>query len=158
MNSALILIIFICITCVLSSGIRLKKTETSKKLEDIYTNNQNVSGSKRDMKSMLLCPFSLPINCQSTYKYANFDGSCNNLINPYYGKSETPFKRLSCLRRHHLNALFSEPQPAFSHPPTESLHLTNKHRKRAITNRDNKPPGPDITRRAIQSRANPCSP
>jgi len=106
---------------VLTGGIRSSKiTELSRKLEKIYSNNQNKPSIKRDSKSLSPCPFTVPINCQSDAKYANFDGSCNNLINPYYGKSATPFKRL---------------EPAMYDDGFNSPKLTNLPNPRIISTR-----------------------
>jgi hypothetical protein len=40
-----------------------------------------------------LCPYK-NITCKSAYKYQSYDGSCNNLANPLFGMSNTPFQRL----------------------------------------------------------------
>ena len=40
------------------------------------------------------CPFNQNISCNSSSKYQSFDGSCNNLLFPWFGKTETPYKRL----------------------------------------------------------------
>ena len=40
------------------------------------------------------CPFNQIISCNSSNKYQSFDGSCNNLLFPWFGKTETPYKRL----------------------------------------------------------------
>ena len=44
--------------------------------------------------STKFCPFNQTISCDSSIKYQSFDGSCNNLLFPWYGKTETPYKRL----------------------------------------------------------------
>lgn len=40
-----------------------------------------------------ICPYLQPIVCNSAYEYRTIDGSCNNIGNPYWGKSHTPFDR-----------------------------------------------------------------
>lgn len=40
------------------------------------------------------CIYNSKIVCDSSSKYSNLDGSCNNLANPYYGKAGTPLGRL----------------------------------------------------------------
>ena len=40
------------------------------------------------------CPFAEKPICDSKSFYRTIDGSCNNLQNPWWGKRETPFKRL----------------------------------------------------------------
>lgn len=66
-----------------------RSTETSRYLEKSYR-NKRLGVSKRQTG----CLFSSEITCDSDSKYSNFDGSCNNLVNPYYGKAETPLGRL----------------------------------------------------------------
>ena len=40
----------------------------------------------------IMCPFRNP-TCDPTSRYRTIDGSCNNLRNPLWGRSETPFER-----------------------------------------------------------------
>jgi hypothetical protein len=40
-----------------------------------------------------LCPFKKVVGCNLRSKYRTFDGSCNNLQNLWWGKSEIPYKR-----------------------------------------------------------------
>lgn len=63
-----------------------QSTELSRQIETLY--NSAKSGST------IACPFTESITCNSSEKFASLDGSCNNLLNPYYGKSTTPLKRL----------------------------------------------------------------
>lgn len=39
------------------------------------------------------CEFEKPIHCDDGAKYRTYDGSCNNLKYPYWGKAETPLAR-----------------------------------------------------------------
>lgn len=39
------------------------------------------------------CPFKKNINCNPNERFATFDGSCNNLMQPWLGKTNTPYKR-----------------------------------------------------------------
>lgn len=39
------------------------------------------------------CPFKKTISCDQNNRFSNIDGSCNNIKNPWFGKSETPYKR-----------------------------------------------------------------
>ncbi len=39
------------------------------------------------------CPFKNMTQCNPQYPYRSFDGSCNNLKNPWWGQAEMPFKR-----------------------------------------------------------------
>ena len=48
------------------------------------------------------CPYAQKIECKKYSKYRNYDGSCNNLIQPFVGKSETPLKRLHMPRYHDM--------------------------------------------------------
>ena len=38
------------------------------------------------------CP-SILISCNPNSKYSSLDGSCNNLRTPWFGKTQTPYKR-----------------------------------------------------------------
>ncbi|CAF0973676.1 unnamed protein product [Brachionus calyciflorus] len=40
------------------------------------------------------CPNARFAPCRADYQYRTFDGSCNNLNNGWWGKTETPYKRL----------------------------------------------------------------
>ncbi|XP_062579240.1 peroxidasin homolog, partial [Saccostrea cucullata] len=39
------------------------------------------------------CPYNRKPSCQTNAKYRTADGTCNNLNNPLWGKSQTPFER-----------------------------------------------------------------
>ncbi|RNA08409.1 thyroid peroxidase-like [Brachionus plicatilis] len=53
------------------------------------------------------CPNLLVSECDAYNQYSNTDGSCNNLINPWWGQSATPFKRLLPPE---FDDLFTEPR------------------------------------------------
>ncbi len=51
---------------------------------------QNLSKIKAPNR---FCPFEkLPV-CDPSYPYRTIDGSCNNLMNKWWGQADTPFKR-----------------------------------------------------------------
>ncbi|XP_052258561.1 peroxidase-like protein [Dreissena polymorpha] len=56
------------------------------------------------------CPYSPP-TCPSGVKYRTADGSCNNLLNPLWGRSQTPFERY----------LYPAYDDVISHPRTKSV-------------------------------------
>jgi hypothetical protein len=72
------------------SSFMLALKETKKTLNT--TSKTNLKNIKLKL-SPQLCPFQFSFDCDSTSKYRNVDGSCNNLNNPILGKSNTPFKR-----------------------------------------------------------------
>lgn len=41
----------------------------------------------------MFCPFQQPVRCDPKETYRRFDGSCNNLEVPWWGQSDTPYKR-----------------------------------------------------------------
>jgi len=45
-------------------------------------------------KSSLCSYKSLNVSCLSNAYYRTFDGSCNNLLNPWWGTTNIPFRRL----------------------------------------------------------------
>ena len=52
------------------------------------------------------CPFSQNLKCKTNKKYRKYDGSCNNMIQPWVGKTETPLKRIHAPR---YSDMMSEP-------------------------------------------------
>jgi hypothetical protein len=79
-------------------------TNTAKDLHDLsefaisYITSLRNDNSSNDFTvitaSSSLCPYkTTSFSCNSTTRYRSYDGSCNNLLNPMYGKTETPFKR-----------------------------------------------------------------
>ena len=79
------LILFLAVN-VICNSVAIPSTKEGREIDTLY--NSAKSGAS------ITCPFSETITCDSTKKYPSFDGSCNNLKNPYYGKNETPMKRL----------------------------------------------------------------
>ncbi|XP_048767283.2 peroxidase mlt-7-like [Ostrea edulis] len=51
----------------------------------------SLPGLKRQFRPF--CPYNFKPKCDSTAKYRTADGTCNNLKNPLWGKSQTPFER-----------------------------------------------------------------
>ncbi|XP_052708782.1 heme peroxidase 2-like [Crassostrea angulata] len=79
--------------------------------------NKNPKG-KRSTEE---CEFEKPIHCDDGAKYRTYDGSCNNLKYPYWGKAETPLARF-------LKSDY--------HDGKGSPRLYGKHRKRLPNPRD----------------------
>jgi len=70
--------------------IALKATENIMKTS--HKTNYNYENYKIPEKYCLKPYSSTP--CDAYYPYRSIDGSCNNLVNPWYGAAHTPFKRL----------------------------------------------------------------
>ena len=81
-----------------------KTTEFAKQIHDIFTFVSEYSDdqtiSKRALSADLTisstyCPYqNQKISCSSSTKYRSYDGTCNNLNNPFLGASNTPYTRL----------------------------------------------------------------
>lgn len=66
--------------------------KASKRLKnDTFINSTRTIKLKAPPK---FCPFSFDSSCDSTAKYRQIDGSCNNLESGIVGRSSTPYKRL----------------------------------------------------------------
>ncbi len=114
MNSVKTILILICVIhAVLSSGGGLKSTRNSRSIESLYRNKRQTA----------TCPFDEIISCNSSSKYRNFDGSCNNLVNPYFGKADTPFERF--LEAEYDDGINSAKTRGLPNPRTVSLCLNN---------------------------------
>ncbi len=68
------------------------------------------------------CPFSNPLTCDPTSKYRTIDGACNNLINPYYGKANTPLTRV--LPPVYEDGLGAAKTSGLPNPEPSALHST----------------------------------
>jgi peroxidase len=114
MNSVKIILILICVIhAALSGGGGLKSTQNSRSIESLYRNKRQTT----------TCPFGGIISCNSSSKYRTFDGSCNNLVNPYYGKADTPYERL--LTASYDDGTNSARTTGLPNPRTISLRLNN---------------------------------
>ena len=60
---------------------------------DIVQNSTSARSTDSLVIDSQYCPF-VSLTCDSTYKYRLINGSCNNLKNPLYGSSNTPYKRV----------------------------------------------------------------
>ena len=77
-------------------------TDLTDFIQQFVTNSSNTAASNQNTSSIVkniyldpsFCPFkNLAFKCDSTSKYQTNDGSCNNLKNPIYGISNSPYKR-----------------------------------------------------------------
>ncbi|VDI37042.1 Hypothetical predicted protein [Mytilus galloprovincialis] len=66
--------------------LKIDKSQRRKVLEQIPDSVLN------KIKKQTRCPFGA-VQCDPTNKYRTADGSCNNVANPLWGKSHTPFER-----------------------------------------------------------------
>jgi hypothetical protein len=64
-----------------------------RKLQAMPAANKTLS-SKLLKSPPKFCPFNNDLSCDSSSKYRQIDGSCNNLANGIIGRSNTPYKRL----------------------------------------------------------------
>lgn len=69
-----------------SFRLKIDKSQRRKVLEQIPDSVLN------KIKKQTRCPFGA-VQCDPTNKYRTADGSCNNVANPLWGKSHTPFER-----------------------------------------------------------------
>jgi hypothetical protein len=82
-----------------SEAARLINDVTNYVINHVENQEKEEGKTKREIASSVEiesrnCPFSATnIVCNSN-DYQSFDGSCNNLDNQFFGKSNTPYKRL----------------------------------------------------------------
>ena len=91
--------------CKMQTNMR-KSSETGELINDMtnfvmnFVEKQEESDiSRREIVNSIQidsrnCPFSSTNIVCNPRDYQSYDGSCNNLNNPFYGKSNTPYKRL----------------------------------------------------------------
>ena len=89
-----------CVQCLSESSNIHFKTATHRlkqnSLDTRFTPLQAVdpqSALKNFKAPEKFCPFKKPLNCNPQFPYRTLDGSCNNLQNTWWGRSEAPFKR-----------------------------------------------------------------
>ena len=80
-----------------SQSVIRESSESGKLMDEIInflsTVLKNQPKSLINTYSNKLCPFNdINVKCNDS-DYESYDGSCNNLDNPFYGKSNTPFQR-----------------------------------------------------------------
>ncbi|XP_063439582.1 peroxidasin-like [Mytilus trossulus] len=70
-------------------GKQERKSLSSQDRKEIFDIIQGLKG----LRKIPQCPYLAAIDCSSAVNFRTNDGSCNNLANPYWGKSSTPFER-----------------------------------------------------------------
>lgn len=75
-------------------------SETAKSIHNLFEFYTDYTKKRRSLTTPVgftinstFCPFTPVVSCNPTSKYPTYDGSCNNLKNPLWGKKDTPYKR-----------------------------------------------------------------
>jgi hypothetical protein len=64
----------------------------------LFIRSKNVTETIKELSALKappkFCPFKGEIACDPTFPYRKLDGTCNNLVNLWWGRKESPYKRL----------------------------------------------------------------
>ncbi|XP_064612465.1 chorion peroxidase-like [Liolophura sinensis] len=114
-----------------------RKAQRISKTGAIFTSLlERQGGSDVNIRTIeaMACPFRETINCVATTKFRTADGSCNNLYNPMWGKSNTPFDRF--IPPHYGDGMNSpRNESIFRTPlPLPRVISTGVHKKSTVAN------------------------